>query len=223
MDRKFESGASLSVPTVPAAPSTGYATNGDPATAIQATVPGEYWYHMVTEELRHLVVSAGLTPAHATLTQVYDAVAAMIAAGSISVPVGGLVPFAGGTVHNGFLKCNGAGISRTTYAALFAEIGIIYGAGNGSTTFNLPDLRGEFLRGWDDARGVDPGRPLGGFQGDDFKSHTHITAPSFAGAAYGTAFYGAVTPIPDDAGPTSATGGIETRPRNLAVQFLIKY
>jgi microcystin-dependent protein len=50
----------------------------------------------------------------------------------------------------GWLKCNGAAVSRSTYAVLFAAIGTLYGAGDGTTTFNLPDYRGEFLRGLDD-------------------------------------------------------------------------
>ncbi|WP_369951999.1 phage tail protein [Ralstonia syzygii] len=64
----------------------------------------------------------------------------------------------------GWLKANGAVVSRSTYAGLYAIIGTTFGAGDGASTFNLPDLRGEFLRGWDDGRGVDLGRPLAGFQ-----------------------------------------------------------
>ncbi|ARU23685.1 hypothetical protein RSSE_c3302 [Ralstonia solanacearum] len=64
----------------------------------------------------------------------------------------------------GWLKANGAVVSRSSYAGLYAVIGTTFGAGDGASTFNLPDLRGEFLRGWDDGRGVDLGRPLAGFQ-----------------------------------------------------------
>ena len=64
----------------------------------------------------------------------------------------------------GWLKANGAAVSRTTYAALFSAIGTTYGSGDGSTTFNLPDLRGEFPRGFDDGRGVDSGRAIGSAQ-----------------------------------------------------------
>lgn len=73
-----------------------------------------------------------------------------------------IFPFA--SVPSTYLICNGAAVSRTTYAALFAKIGTTYGAGNGTTTFNLPDLRGEFVRGWDNGRGVDTGRVLGSAQ-----------------------------------------------------------
>lgn len=66
------------------------------------------------------------------------------------IPVGTTILFPGTSAPTGFLKENGAAISRTTYAALFAVIGTTYGAGNGSTTFNLPDSRGEFFRCLDD-------------------------------------------------------------------------
>ena len=58
-----------------------------------------------------------------------------------------MLPFGGSTVPEGFLLCNGAAISRTTYAKLFAAIGTLYGAGDGATTFNLPDMRDRFAEG----------------------------------------------------------------------------
>lgn len=79
------------------------------------------------------------------------------------------------------LKANGAAVSRTVYSALFAAIGTRFGAGNGSTTFNLPDLRGEFLRGWDDARGVDLGRALGSAQAAAFGQHSHTATVANSG------------------------------------------
>lgn len=63
-----------------------------------------------------------------------------------------------------WLRCNGAAVSRTTYSNLFGVVGTLFGVGDGSTTFNLPDLRGEFIRGLDEGRGVDPGRALGTWQ-----------------------------------------------------------
>ncbi|CAM2154474.1 putative Phage tail collar domain-containing protein [Paraburkholderia tropica] len=71
------------------------------------------------------------------------------------------------------LRCNGAAISRTAYAALFAKIGTTYGGGDGVSTFNVPDLRGEFIRVWDDGRGVDPGRGVGSWQDSLFGYHAH--------------------------------------------------
>ena len=89
------------------------------------------------------------------------------------VPVGSIFCRAFSVVPAGYLECNGAAVSRTTYSALFALIGEYYGAGNGSTTFNLPDLRGEFIRGFDNGRGVDSGRSLGTLQTADNNSHSH--------------------------------------------------
>ena len=63
------------------------------------------------------------------------------------IPAGVILTFGGSTVPEGFLLCNGAAISRTTYAKLFAAIGTLYGAGDGSTTFNLPDMRDKFAEG----------------------------------------------------------------------------
>jgi microcystin-dependent protein len=65
------------------------------------------------------------------------------------------------TIPNGWLECGGQAVSRTTFAALFAVIGVIYGAGNGSTTFNLPDLRGRVTAGKDDMGGVSANRMVG--------------------------------------------------------------
>ena len=90
-----------------------------------------------------------------------------------AVPTGSVHLMATTTVPSGYVKCNGAVLSRTTYADLFSTIGTAFGAGDGSTTFNVPDLRGEFVRGWDDSRGVDSGRSFGTSQTDQNKSHNH--------------------------------------------------
>lgn len=66
---------------------------------------------------------------------------------SALIPPGTIIHYAGRTVPSGWLICNGANVSRTDYAALFAAIGTIYGAGNGSTTFGLPNLNGLFFEG----------------------------------------------------------------------------
>ena len=66
---------------------------------------------------------------------------------SALIPPGTIIHYAGRTVPSGWLICNGANVSRTDYAALFAAIGTIYGAGNGSTTFGLPNLNGRFFEG----------------------------------------------------------------------------
>ena len=91
-------------------------------------------------------------------------------AAQLAVPSGAVLYFAGQTAPTGWLKANGAAVSRSTYAALFAAIGTTYGAGDGRSTFNLPDLRAEFLRGWDDGRGIDSGRAFGSAQSDAIRN-----------------------------------------------------
>ncbi|WP_331695234.1 phage tail protein [Pseudomonas sp. ZY71] len=109
--------------------------------------------------------------------QVGDSMTGMVAA------------FAMSWAPQGWLKCNGAAVSRTTYAQLFAWLGTHYGAGDGSTTFNLPDMRGLFPRGWDDGRGLDPGRAFGVYQ--DMMIHSHAHGAS--AAAVGDHVHGAWT------------------------------
>jgi microcystin-dependent protein len=149
--------------------------------------------------------------------------------------VGQVCFFARSTAPIGFLKCNGAAISRTTYAALFNAIGTTYGGGNGSTTFNLPDARGEFLRGWDDGRGVDGGRSFASFQADEFKNHQHEFGADDQMTAQGG--YTVTRFIDYDArsdlvgggrgvltkNALSNFGGNETRPRNIALLACIKF
>ena len=99
------------------------------------------------------------------------------------VPSGAVFCLAVASVPTGYLECNGNAVSRTTYAALFAIIGTQYGSGNGSSTFNIPDLRGEFIRGFDNGRGVDSGRSIASSQGSQNAQHNHsASATSTAGA-----------------------------------------
>ena len=94
---------------------------------------------------------------------------------NVGVPTGAIAYFAHAAVPFGWLKANGAAVSRTVYANLFSLIGTTYGAGDGRTTFNLPDLRGEFIRSWDDGRGIDPGRGHASQQSGNVASHRHAT------------------------------------------------
>lgn len=89
------------------------------------------------------------------------------------VPTGSTQMFAGTSAPRGWLIADGRAVSRTTYAALFAVIGTTYGSGDGSTTFNLPDMRGVVVRGVDRGRGLDPSRVQGSYQGDVYASHSH--------------------------------------------------
>lgn len=210
------------------------------------------------------------------------------------VPVGAVIPFASVTVPTGFVICNGAEYSRTTYANLFAFLSFTdatcdtnsnttvtmdstaligagfgvsgtgipagttvasvtnsttfvlsqaatgtasnvtltftrWGVGTSDANFRVPDFRGEFLRGHDGGRGADPdaatrtgGDLVGSSQTDEFKSHQHGYAhhtnfgSGLGGGGSGIPFYAYTE-------QTNSTGGNETRPRNLAVQYCIKF
>ncbi len=204
----------------------------------------------------------------ATPTAALDVVGDVVVSGSLtagSVTALSVVGFTGivayfpaTTAPTGWVKANGALLSRTTYAALWAFAQTsgnlvsdatwasnnqgAFSTGDGSTTFRVPDLRGEFLRGWDDGRGVDSGRAIGSFQSGALASHTHTgitdTAPdhthgylsidtagtgntNVAGASFGS---GQTAPAGahNHAFTTNATGGTETRPRNIALLACIK-
>lgn len=147
-----------------------------------------------------------------------------------AVPVGSVQYFALSSAPAGWLKANGALVSRTTYANLFAAIGTVFGAGDGSTTFALPDLRGEFIRGVDDGRGIDTGRALGSAQGSQMQSHNHTlpgniversTSSSLVWAVAGGSSAGPITSSMGLAGGTE--NGSENRPRNVALLACIRY
>ncbi|MGE5476166.1 MAG: phage tail protein [Bacteroidales bacterium] len=139
---------------------------------------------------------------------------------------GGIAPgttalFAMATPPVGWLKCNGAAVSRVAYAALFTAIGTTYGAGDGSTTFNLPDDRGLFHRCWDDGAGVDAGRALGSYQADAYKAHTHVyNLPTAAnvGTSGNQINAGGLQTV-----NTTSVGDTETRGKNRAYLSCIKF
>lgn len=153
----------------------------------------------------------------------------------VGVPTGTETTWATDTPPSGWLEENGASLSRATYAALFAVIGVTYGSVDGNT-FNLPDARGEFIRGWAHGSANDPDRAartnrgdgttgdvVGSKQVDLFKAHTH-TYPDFN--HYANSSTSSQTYKHHDAGQTkttNSTGGNETRPRNTNRMIIIKY
>lgn len=153
-----------------------------------------------------------------------------------SVPAGSVYYFATRTAPDGYLPANGAAISRSVYARLFSVIGTSFGEGDGGTTFNLPDLRGEFLRGWDASRNLDPGREFGSVQGDAIRNivgslggndqeRRFLSGPFYyigtdgsgkTGSSNGTDHFGF------DASRVVPTAN-ENRPHNVALLACIKY
>lgn len=140
-----------------------------------------------------------------------------------STPIGTVSWFAASAVPMSYLQCNGSIVSKSVYSDLFAIIGTRYNTGGeGGANFRLPDLRGEFIRGWDNGRGVDAGRILGSFQAGEIVSHDHpsIGTTTIISQYLGSEF-GNTIEIPSS-GSTGSTGGTETRPRNVALLPCIK-
>lgn len=123
----------------------------------------------------------GILPKEATTV---DQLNGAIAGSNNYLSAGAIQYFAMVAIPSGWLEANGAEVSRTTYANLFATIGTVFGTGNGTTTFNLPDLRGTFIRGFDNGRSVDPGRVFGTSQAGSNAAHNHpLTDPGHSHGA----------------------------------------
>ncbi|HGF6284269.1 phage tail protein [Escherichia coli O78:H51] len=129
-----------------------------------------------------------------------------------ALPVGVPVPWPSATPPTGWLKCNGAAFSAEEYP----ELAKAY------PTNKLPDLRGEFIRGWDDGRGIDSGRTLLSAQDGSIEAHGH----DYNGVIYTSS--GPSWANTTDAGHraysgfTSSYGGSETRPRNIAFNYIVR-
>lgn len=158
----------------------------------------------------------------------------------LAAPPSAIMAFARNTAPSGWLACDGSAVSRTTYAALFAAIGVTFGAGDGTSTFNLPDLRGYFVRGQGTNGDGTASGAFGVKQADAYLNHSHtatqvahthtVTGPNnSAGFAPGAAnaINGTGTLVTSSAQPAitvndSTTGGTETRPKNIALLYCIK-
>lgn len=156
-------------------------------------------------------------------------------------PTGTIISTSLTTAPEGYLECNGSNVNRTTHARLFSDIGVIYGNGDGSTTFTLPDYRGRFLRGFDNTAGTDPdaasrtdrgdgttGDAVGTKQADAFQGHYHRGGTETWGGASGAATRtgGSVNsetqePVTDGTNGAPRTTS-ETRPKNINVMYCIK-
>lgn len=158
------------------------------------------------------------------------------------IPAGVVQYFARQTAPEGWLIADGGAVSRIEFTDLFEAVGTVFGAGDGSTTFNLPDLRGEFIRGWVNERegitGESGTRNFGSWQADQFQGvgianmwtrptnanlsekpdglWAYFKHTAYSGGNIGPETYG-------DAGYGNPRYGYETRPRNLALLACIKY
>lgn len=152
-----------------------------------------------------------------------------------TVFVGSLIPALIETAPDGYLLCNGQAVSRTTYSALFAEIGTTFGEGDGSTTFNLPDLRSRFIKGKEDSETLgqlnEAGLPniSGNFSPMAWSGYTHPSG-AFVDGGTSTSYnadgnWDRGVSLNFDASRSSSIYGKSSTvtPKNISVNWFIKY
>ncbi|MCY4753244.1 tail fiber protein [Pelomonas aquatica] len=226
----------------PAAAPGGHFTDGDPNTGVPATIVSQAWAEAVQEELAGVIEATGAALAKPNNTQLLAAIKYFTDA---AFPPGFIAYDAGSVAPPGWSLADGGELDRVAYARLFARIGTTYGAGNGTTTFNKPEIRSEFIRALDAGRGIDAGRLVGSAQAGQVQRHKHMVpwgewAPSSLGAGpFGNSNTGGKkgsgNTDSDDYWYHSNDGsdydgvinpagvvGNETRPRNVAFYALIK-
>ena len=227
MRRRYKANAAASPPSASDLTSDGYPSEGDSSSGIQATVPGPYWFHLVTEAIVSVVEHATLVPDDAA-TQFLDALKALLAlraplaspefTGTPTAPTPSegddstriattafvaahapgymigeekVLAYVPDPLPSGWLEENGAEVSRTVYSILFGKIGTTYGAGDGSTTFNLPDMRRRTNIGRGGAGSSGPGTGVGdtggaetvALTGQQMPAHLHGAGGLQAGSA----------------------------------------
>ncbi|MCL0922319.1 tail fiber protein [Escherichia coli] len=218
-------------------------TRGNPQTGTPATDLDDDYFDMLQEELCSVVEASGTSLEKGRHDQLLTALRALLLSrknpfgdiksdGTVktalenlglgegsALPVGVPVPWPSAIPPTGWLKCNGAAFSAVEYPKLAR----VY------PTNKLPDLRGEFIRGWDDGRGVDSGRALLSTQTDEFKSHSHYFERTWAQTGFDTTggYYllaadvsGSVNQQRSDS--TNSVGGRESRPRNIAFNYIVR-
>ncbi|WP_116835355.1 tail fiber protein [Escherichia coli] len=233
-------------------------TRGNPQTGTPATDLDDDYFDMLQEELCGVVEASGASLEKGRHDQLLTALRALLLSrknpfgdiksdGTVktalenlglgegsALPVGAPVPWPSETPPTGWLKCNGAAFSAEEYP----ELAKAY------PTNKLPDLRGEFIRGWDDGRGIDAGRALLSLQAGMLEKHRHIvvandgydTKDEWELATIFKKTYtqgrgldatntgGSLIPSPTlhSRGSIGNTGGSETRPRNIAFNFIVR-
>ncbi|HAJ4315253.1 TPA: tail fiber protein [Escherichia coli] len=228
-------------------------TRGNPQTGTPATDLDDDYFDMLQEELCSVVEASGASLEKGRHDQLLTALRALLLSrknpfgdiksdGTVptalvnlglgegsALPVGVPVPWPSATPPTGWIKCNGAPFSAEEYP----ELAKVYPA------LKLPDLRGEFIRGWDDGRGVDSGRVVLTGQSQSVQQHTHDLAMAYSSE---TAYRDRLGDTPDsdmipikymiNATTFNGSGwvylkangstGAETRPRNLAFNYIVR-
>jgi microcystin-dependent protein len=212
-------------------------------TNLSTTLAGDFTISSGTGTLGTTGVTAGTYGASTVIPQiVVDAKGRVTTVSTSAVSgteVGSIIAWTTGTAPSGYLHCDGAAINRTTYAALFGVLSTTYGTGDGSTTFNIPDYRGRFLRGFASGQATDPDRStrtnrgdgttgdnVGTKQVDEIKSHNHTAPATFnfvtQKAGVGPNDYPAGAQLQAQ-NATALSGGNETRPTNIYVMWCVKF
>ena len=210
---------------------------------LSTTLAGDFTISSGTGTLGTTGVTAGTYGASTVIPQiVVDAKGRVTTVSTSAVSgteVGSIIAWTTGTAPSGYLHCDGAAINRTTYAALFGVLSTTYGTGDGSTTFNIPDYRGRFLRGFASGQATDPDRStrtnrgdgttgdnVGTKQVDEIKSHNHTAPATFnfvtQKAGVGPNDYPAGAQLQTQ-NATALSGGNETRPTNIYVMWCVKF
>lgn len=195
--------------------------------------------NQLTWSLMEVVLAGGQAPASfnpndpSTYRILRDALDATYAKLADVLRPGQICLFLRTTAPPGYLKANGATVSRVVYSGLHAEIGETYGAGDGVSTFRLPDFRGEFLRCLDDGRGVDSGRAIGTWQPSWSNGLAQVEmqniggAPSLVNVPSDGSWSDWIVSGDEGAGPNWShrfrSYGSETLVRNFPVLACIKY
>jgi microcystin-dependent protein len=210
------------------ADSAGEFTDGNVAGGVSPTILDAAWFNTIQRELVNIVQSGGLALDPTNDTQVLSALENLFLENSL-FPVGAPQPWPTATAPTGWLKCNGASFSTTTYP----NLAIAYPGGV------LPDLRGEFIRGFDDGRGLDSGRVLMSAQAHSIQQHNHYmyTQGTTAGSIWapldntnnsqtiGDSAIGNGTSEGQWFSQTSGPSGnftTETRPVNIAFNYIVR-
>lgn len=201
MDRYYKSSASAAPPSAPDESSGDFPTSGNPQTATPATKPGAYWFYMVTESLRNVIVAAGLAPNRLSLTLLKDAILLMISAAiqSALTPTGGVMKFMRSSSPSGWVRVGGGTIGDASsgaserahadchdlYVMLWNEFSqslIVVVGGRGASAeddwlahkrLTLFDDQGVHGRAWDYSGAINPVQGLGVYQADQMPGHTH--------------------------------------------------
>ncbi len=181
-----------------------------PAIGQRGTTVSAKWLNTIQRELINILVPSEIEPDETIDNQIIASIQNLIAVARASaietakVPTGTVFAFGGATAPNGYLICNGSAVSRATYSDLYAIVGTFYGVGDGSTTFNLPDLRGRVIVGVGEGTGL-TNRNIGSTGGAETHQLTVNQLPSHShGISVSASDSGSTTTV-DGASGTDAT------------------